>query len=95
MGKSEQTLINNAKALVEPETASSFYNSFPNLLAVGDSIQEETSVLTTENSSSKNTLTINQFGATINLSKLYSYELIDSEKNSRRIVKSANQFLNQ
>lgn len=94
-GKSEQTLINNAKALVEPETASSFYNTFPSLLAVGDSIQEEASVFTTENSSSKTPSTINQLGATISLSKLYSYELIDSEKNSRRIVKSSNQFFNQ
>lgn len=88
-GKSELTLINNAKALIEPDTAGSFYNSFPKLLAVGDSVQEEVSSLNVENSSSKTPLTSNQYGAEISLNKTYSYELIESEKNTRRIVKSA------
>jgi hypothetical protein len=88
-GKSELTLINNAKALIEPDTAGSFYNSFPKLLAVGDSVQEEVSSLNVDNSSSKTPLTSNQYGAEISLNKTYSYELIESEKNTRRIVKSA------
>jgi hypothetical protein len=88
-GKSELTLINNAKSLIEPDTAGSFYNSFPKLLAVGDSVQEEISSLNVDNSSSKTPLTSNQYGAEISLNKTYSYELIESEKNTRRIVKSA------
>ena len=88
-GKSELTLINNAKALIEPDTAGSFYNNFPKLLAVGDSVQEEVSSLNVDNSSSKTPLTSNQYGAEISLNKTYSYELIESEKNTRRIVKSA------
>ena len=88
-GKSELTLINNAKALIESDTAGSFYNSFPKLLAVGDSVQEEVSSLNVDNSSSKTPLTSNQYGAEISLNKTYSYELIESEKNTRRIVKSA------
>ena len=88
-GKSEYSLINDAKAIVEPETASSFYNNFPKLLSVSDSIQEESSALNVENSSSKTPLTVNQYGAEISLNKIYSYELIESEKTTRRIVKSA------
>lgn len=88
-GKSEYTLINDARALVEPETASSFYNSFPKILSVANSIQEEVSSLNVENSSSKTPITTNQYGAEISINKTYSYELIQSEKSTRRVVKSA------
>lgn len=87
-GKSELALINDAKALIEPETASSFYNYFPKTLAVSDSVQEEVSTLNVENSSSKTILTSNQYGADVVINKTYSYELIELEKNTRRIVKS-------
>jgi hypothetical protein len=88
-GKSEYTLVNDAKALVEPETAGSFYNSFPKVLSVGNSVQEEASALNVENSSSKTPTTTNQYGAEISINKTYSYELLESEKSTRRIVKSA------
>lgn len=87
-GKTEQTLFNNIKALIEPDDSSSFYNNFVIPLSISDSIQEEASSFSVENSSSKNSLTINQYGATIGLSKVYSFELKDSEKSSRRIIKS-------
>jgi len=88
-GKTEQTLFNNIKSLIEPQDGNSFYNKFPAQMAVSDSIQEETSIFSVENSSSTTPSVINQYGSTIGLSKLYSYELKESEKLNRRIIKSS------
>ena len=93
-GQSESQLINKAKALLEPETANSFYQSFPQALAESNSIQEEVSTLSTQNSSPGNALTSNKYGSSISMTKSYSYELKSSETTNRRIVKSASNIGN-
>jgi hypothetical protein len=88
-GKSELELISVARTLLEPDTANSFYNLFPLSLSETNSIQEDSSVLSTQNSSAGNALTSNKYGSSISMSKSYSYELKDSEAGTRRIIKSA------
>ena len=66
-----------------------FETSFVTPIAVLDSKQEESSSMTIQNSSSRDSLTSNKLNATVQASKSYSFELIPSVFAKRRIIKSA------
>lgn len=94
-GKSELELISAARTLIgDPDTENSFCSLFPKVLSETNSIQEDTPVLSTQNSSAGNDLTSNKYGSSISMSKSFSYELKDSEAKNRRIVKSASNIGN-
>lgn len=53
-----------------------------------DTVQEESSVLSISNSPVGDSFTSNKYGSTVNASKVYSYELLESEAGKRIIIKS-------
>ena len=93
-GKSELELITIAKSLIEPDEVNSFYRLFPLVLSETNSIQEESSSLSIQNSTANSSSTSDKYGSSVAISKTYSYELKDSEKSNRRIVKSTSNIGN-